>query len=180
MKNVHDMIQSKIAYDDGQRKSPEYSTVHSPSYINSEQWKLRCWRHKHGRAIAEGGMRVYTCVRDTSPPEGQHIKTNQQNILIRSLTLKKQKDASESSRKRPAEKAAESRAPAKRTNNQINSLQEGSNSQTSHRDFQNLTVERLRALLKAQAVTAIVLAYIWYGALFCGPVIEMDQQGARS
>ncbi|KAE9601387.1 putative transcription regulator SAP family [Lupinus albus] len=100
----------------------------------------------------QSGMRIYTCIRDTSPPEGQHIKTNQQNILIRSLTLKKQKDVSESSRKRPAEKAVESRAPAKRTNNQLNSLQEGSNSQTSHRDFQNLTVERLRALLKAQGL----------------------------
>ncbi|OIW18292.1 hypothetical protein TanjilG_31432 [Lupinus angustifolius] len=99
-----------------------------------------------------GGMRVYISVGDTSPPEGQLIKTNQQNILIRSLTLKKQKDASESSRKRPAEKVMESKTPAKRANSQINSLQDGSSSQTSHRDFQNLTVERLRALLKAQGL----------------------------
>uniref|UniRef100_A0A0R0JWH7 DET1- and DDB1-associated protein 1 domain-containing protein n=1 Tax=Glycine max TaxID=3847 RepID=A0A0R0JWH7_SOYBN len=84
-----------------------------------------------------GGMRVYVCDHDTSPP-GQHIKTNQQNILIRSLTLKKQrgdsssKDGSDGSRKRNAEKGLE-RASAKKTNNQINSRQEGSNSQTTTR-----------------------------------------------
>ncbi|KAJ1413289.1 SAP domain [Sesbania bispinosa] len=106
-----------------------------------------------------GGMRVYTCVHDTSPPEGQHIKTNQQNILIRSLTLKTQrgdsssKEVSDGSRKRAAEKVLDSRASAKRTNNQINSRQEGSNSQTSNRDFHSLTVERLRALLKAKGLS---------------------------
>lgn len=105
-----------------------------------------------------GGMRVYVCDHDTSPPEGQHIKTNQQNILIRSLTLKKQrgdsssKDGSDGSRKRNAEKGLE-RASAKKTNNQINSRQEGSNSQTTTRDFHNLTVERLRALLKSKGLS---------------------------
>ncbi|KAL7222605.1 hypothetical protein ACSBR1_024325 [Camellia fascicularis] len=43
-----------------------------------------------------GGMRVYICDHDTSPPEDQLIKTNQTNILIRSLVLKKQKGDSSS------------------------------------------------------------------------------------
>ncbi|XP_027336141.1 uncharacterized protein LOC113850031 isoform X2 [Abrus precatorius] len=105
-----------------------------------------------------GGMRVYVCDHDSSPP-GQHIKTNQQNILIRSLTLKKQrgdsssKDGSDGSKKRTAEKVLDSRASAKKTNSQINSRQEGSNSQTPSRDFHTLTVERLRALLKARGLS---------------------------
>ncbi|RDX67521.1 hypothetical protein CR513_53587, partial [Mucuna pruriens] len=105
-----------------------------------------------------GGMRVYVCDHDSSPPEAQHIKTNQQNILIRSLTLKKQrgdsssKDGSDGSRKRTAEKVLD-RASAKKANNQINTRQDGSNSQTTTRDFHNLTVERLRALLKAKGLS---------------------------
>ncbi|CAL2261073.1 unnamed protein product [Prunus armeniaca] len=112
-----------------------------------------------------GGMRVYVCVRDTSPPEDQHIQTNQQNILIRSLTLKKQKGessskdvkgagAAEGSRKRVAERVLESRTSAKRAASQSSSRQEGSgSSQASSRDFQGLTVERLRALLKAKGLS---------------------------
>ncbi|KAL2321688.1 hypothetical protein Fmac_026067 [Flemingia macrophylla] len=105
-----------------------------------------------------GGMRVYVCDHDTSPPEGQHIMTNQQNILIRSLTLKKQwgdsssKDGSDGSRKRSADKGLD-RAAAKKPNNQTNSRQEGSNSQANTRDLHNLTVERLRALLKAKGLS---------------------------
>ncbi|XP_062168330.1 uncharacterized protein LOC133874508 [Alnus glutinosa] len=111
-----------------------------------------------------GGMRVYICDHDTSPPDGQQIKTNQQNILIRSLMLRKQKGdssskdvkgvaASESSRKRVAERSADGRASAKRATIQISSRQEGSNSQASNRDFQSFTVERLRALLKARGLS---------------------------
>ncbi|BFG32321.1 hypothetical protein CerSpe_185950 [Prunus speciosa] len=112
-----------------------------------------------------GGMRVYVCVHDTSPPEDQHIQTNQQNILIRSLTLKKQKGdssskdvkgagAAEGSRKRVAERVLDSRTSAKRAASQSSSRQEGSSSsQASSRDFQGLTVERLRALLKAKGLS---------------------------
>ncbi|KAE9467531.1 hypothetical protein C3L33_00537, partial [Rhododendron williamsianum] len=83
-----------------------------------------------------GGMRVYICDHDTAPPDDQLIKTNQTNILIRSLMLKKQKgdssskdikgaSPSEASRKRPAERALDGRASAKRgaTNNQAGSRQ---------------------------------------------------------
>ncbi|GAY51062.1 hypothetical protein CUMW_131390 [Citrus unshiu] len=105
----------------------------------------------------QGGMRVYICEHDTSPPEDQLIKTNQQNILIRSLTLKKQKGdpsskdvkgATIADRKRTAERILETRTPAKRANCQTSSRQEGSNSRAAERDFHSLTVERLRALLK--------------------------------
>ncbi|XP_023894330.1 protein LOWER TEMPERATURE 1 isoform X1 [Quercus suber] len=111
-----------------------------------------------------GGMRVYICDHDTAPPEGQQIKTNQQNILIRSLMLRKQKGeasskdvkgvaSSEASRKRVAERPSDSRTSAKRANSQGGSRQEGSNSQASNRDFQNFTVERLRALLKSKGLS---------------------------
>ncbi|KAJ6869208.1 hypothetical protein NC651_034078 [Populus alba x Populus x berolinensis] len=139
-----------------------------------------------------GGMRVYICEHDTSPPEGQQIKTNQTNILIRSLQLNKHKGdssskdvkgltATEGSRKRKAfipvpvvyiltlagccqqffrapERALDSRAPAKRGNNQIGSRQgfehtEGSDSRTSDKDYYSLTVERLRALLKERGLS---------------------------
>ncbi|KAM0979316.1 hypothetical protein ACFX13_015472 [Malus domestica] len=112
-----------------------------------------------------GGVRVYVCTHDTSPPDGQLIQTNQQNILIRSLTLKKQKGdssskdakssgAAESSKKRPAERVLDSKASAKKATSQTSSRQEGSSSQaSSSRDFQGLTVERLRALLKAKGLS---------------------------
>ncbi|CAJ2664218.1 unnamed protein product [Trifolium pratense] len=91
------------------------------------------------------GMRVYVCDHKTTPPEGQHIKTNTQNILIRALTLK-----NDNSKKRTAEKGLG--GPAKKPNNQTNSQQEGSNGRTSNRNFQSLTVDKLRALLKAKGL----------------------------
>ncbi|KAF9671697.1 hypothetical protein SADUNF_Sadunf12G0074500 [Salix dunnii] len=136
-----------------------------------------------------GGMRVYICEHDTAPPvnvaclsfhssdsssqisvlwshitEGQQIRTNQTNILIRSLQLNKQKGdssskdvkgvaASEGSRKRGAEKALNSRASAKRGNNQIGSLQDESDGHTSDKEYYSLTVERLRALLKERGLS---------------------------
>ncbi|KAL2482605.1 DET1- and DDB1-associated protein 1 [Forsythia ovata] len=42
----------------------------------------------------QGGMRVYICDHDASPPEDQLITTNQMNILIRSFMLKNQKSVS--------------------------------------------------------------------------------------
>ncbi|KAG2678553.1 hypothetical protein I3760_11G008200 [Carya illinoinensis] len=109
-------------------------------------------------------MRVYICDHETSPPEDQQIKTNQQNILIRSLMLRRQKSdsiskdvkgltATEGSRKRVAERTPDARTSAKRANSQISTRQEGSNSQASSRDFQSFTVEKLRALLKARGLS---------------------------
>ncbi|CAN7125848.1 unnamed protein product, partial [Brassica rapa subsp. narinosa] len=102
----------------------------------------------HSRTL-QGSFRVYICEHDTSPPEGQQIRTNQQNILIRSLSLKKQKGDS-SSKKRPANKALDNRSSAKRPTN-VSRL-EGSNSGTGEKDFQSLTVEKLRALLKEKGL----------------------------
>ncbi|CAL5372991.1 unnamed protein product [Camellia sinensis] len=118
----------------------------------------------------QGGMRVYICDHDTSPPattgpcakcEDQLIKTNQTNILIRSLVLKKQKGdssskdvktaaASEASRKRPAEKVMDGRASAKRA---ATNTQEGSKSRVPEKDLHSLTVERLRALLREKGLS---------------------------
>ncbi|KAJ6672248.1 DET1- AND DDB1-ASSOCIATED PROTEIN 1 [Salix viminalis] len=61
--------------------------------------------------------------------------------------------ASEGSRKRGAEKALNSRASAKRGNNQIGSLQDESDTLTSDKEYYSLTVERLRALLKERGLS---------------------------
>ncbi|KAL4364251.1 hypothetical protein GQ457_04G036110 [Hibiscus cannabinus] len=104
-----------------------------------------------------GGMRFYICEHDTSPPESQHIKTNQQNILIRSLMLndkngdsssKDVKAAAEGPRKRAAERVMDSRASAKKAN-----TQEGSSSRAAEKDYNSLTVERLRALLRERGLS---------------------------
>nr|KJB39808.1 hypothetical protein B456_007G042600 [Gossypium raimondii] len=105
-----------------------------------------------------GGMRVYICEHNTSPPESQHIKTNQQNILIRSLMLndkngdsssKDVKTAAEGPRKRAAERVMDSRASAKKAN-----TQEGSSSRAAEKDYHSLTVDRLRALLKERGLSS--------------------------
>ncbi|XP_052182540.1 uncharacterized protein LOC127795122 [Diospyros lotus] len=113
-----------------------------------------------------GGMRVYLGDHDTSPPEDQLIKTNQMNILIRSLMLKKQKGdssskdakgtaANEGSRKRSAERQSDGRASAKKpvTSTQIASQQGTSKSRLPEKDLQSLTVERLRVLLKERGLS---------------------------
>ncbi|CAI9113087.1 OLC1v1013626C1 [Oldenlandia corymbosa var. corymbosa] len=113
-----------------------------------------------------GGMRVYVCDHDTSPPEEQLIKTNQTNILIRSLMLKKQKSDSSSkdgkahaanecssSKKRAADRALESRAKRGTTSSQVLTRQEGSKSRLPEKDLQSLTVERIRALLKEKGLS---------------------------
>ncbi|KAK4350632.1 hypothetical protein RND71_029945 [Anisodus tanguticus] len=111
-----------------------------------------------------GGMRIYVCDHETSPPEDQLIKTNQQNILIRSLMLKKQKgdysskdgkgiSSNDNGRKRAAEKALDGRASTKKatTSNQAASGQETSKSRTP--DIHNMTVEKLRAMLKEKGLS---------------------------
>ncbi|XP_013609418.1 PREDICTED: uncharacterized protein LOC106316097 isoform X2 [Brassica oleracea var. oleracea] len=103
-----------------------------------------------------GSLRVYVCEHDTSPPEGQLIKTNQQNILIRSLLLKKQKGDSSSKgtpedgpKKRAANKALDDRSSAKRP---ATVSRQGSSSRSGENDLQSLTVEKLRALLKEKGL----------------------------
>ncbi|RAL42821.1 hypothetical protein DM860_009328 [Cuscuta australis] len=112
-----------------------------------------------------GGMQVYVCVRDTMPPENQIIKTDQMNILIRSLTLDQHRGvsglkdrrstANDSSRKRAAGRALDGRASAKKaaSSSQAISCQEGTKNHVPDRHFQSLTVERLRALLKEKGLS---------------------------
>ncbi|PPD83888.1 hypothetical protein GOBAR_DD19159 [Gossypium barbadense] len=96
-------------------------------------------------------------------PESQHIKTNQQNILIRSLMLndkngdsgsKDVKAAAEGPRKRAAERVMDSRASAKKANTQGSSQPEGPSSRAAEKDYHCLTVERLRALLKERGLSS--------------------------
>ncbi|KAB2067945.1 hypothetical protein ES319_A09G262900v1 [Gossypium barbadense] len=109
-----------------------------------------------------GVMQVYICEHNTSPPESQHIKTDQQNILIRSLMLnnnkggsssKDVKAAAEGPRKRAAEKVMDSSASAKKANTKNNSQSEGSSSSVAEKDYHSFTVERLRALLKERGLS---------------------------
>ncbi|KAL0355108.1 UNVERIFIED_CONTAM: hypothetical protein Sradi_3957700 [Sesamum radiatum] len=155
-----------------------------------------------------GGMRVYICDHDTSPPgdmhsrnfincipallyycielfclvmnlflgavyngrsqldsvvsEDQLIRTNQTNILIRSLMLKNLKgdtkdgkgtSSNQGSRKRAAEKALDKAAGKKAmSSTQLGASQEAA-SRVLDKDLQSLTVERLRALLKERGLS---------------------------
>ncbi|KAK4752996.1 hypothetical protein SAY87_021794 [Trapa incisa] len=112
-----------------------------------------------------GGMRVYMCDHDTAPPEGQLIKTNQQNILIRALTLRKQRGETSSknakgvtsgegsSRKRASERLLDNGGSAKRPSSHASSRQDGSNANIADQDLHILTVERLRALLRERGLS---------------------------
>ncbi|PWA74356.1 SAP domain-containing protein [Artemisia annua] len=104
-----------------------------------------------------GGMRVYVTDHDTSPPENQLIKTDQMNILIRSLLLKqKQKadssakgvSAKEGSRKRASERVVDGRVTPKRAAFQ----QEGPRSHVPE-NLNALTVERIRVLLRERGLS---------------------------
>ncbi|CAI9787350.1 unnamed protein product [Fraxinus pennsylvanica] len=105
-----------------------------------------------------GGMRVYVCDHDTSPPDDQLIKTNEMNILIRSLMLKNQNSCSKDGkgiaenqglRKRTAERPLDGNASKRAMLS--TELQVGS--QTREPDsLRFLTVERLRALLREKGL----------------------------
>ncbi|XP_031480346.1 uncharacterized protein LOC116250673 [Nymphaea colorata] len=102
-----------------------------------------------------GGLRSYVCDKDTTPPVDQVIRTDQTNILIRALTLKKHetkaKNVAEGTKgKRSAERGLD-RSSAKRANkaNDSSSRCRGNDLE----DLQNMTVERLRALLKAKGLS---------------------------
>ncbi|KAJ6825776.1 uncharacterized protein M6B38_375405 [Iris pallida] len=109
-----------------------------------------------------GGIRVYVCFYETSPPEEQVIKTKTTNILIRALQINKQKrDAkyvcSRCNRgKRSAGRSLESRTPAKRANTggaSSSTHMEGSSSGFSEKTLQAMNVERLRGFLKERGLS---------------------------
>ncbi|THU52291.1 hypothetical protein C4D60_Mb10t02440 [Musa balbisiana] len=111
-----------------------------------------------------GGIRVYVCDHETAPPDGQLIKTNTTNILIRALQINKQKSdlrdvtakaATESSTgKRSAGRTSEGRTPKKtKTSSGSTSSHQGNSSNGySEKTLQMMTVERLRALLKERGL----------------------------
>lgn len=96
-------------------------------------------------------MRGYMCEHNTSPPENQVIKTNQTNILIRSLTIKKDGKATPSTEVSKKRAALPMDGKSKRA--MTNSRQEGSSTRTPVKEFLGLTVERLRALLKDRGLS---------------------------
>ncbi|CAK9226815.1 unnamed protein product [Sphagnum jensenii] len=122
-------------------------------------------------ATSTGGMKVYVCQHDTAPPDEQLIKTDSTNILIRALTLKKEKGRTdqkakdskgkvvtaaastpeEGKGKRPAERQLEDKPALKRANTANGSTpdrkEEGS-SRLSGKNLQVCTVQQLKAMLK--------------------------------
>nr|XP_043616359.1 uncharacterized protein LOC122588310 [Erigeron canadensis] len=110
-----------------------------------------------------GGSRVYVTDHDTSPPGNfrgvlKLIKTDQMNILIRSLVLKQQTKAGSSgkgvatkrgSRKRGSERAVDGRASTKRA------ASESQEEPRSHvpENLDTLTVERIRVFLRERGLS---------------------------
>ncbi|CAL5093759.1 unnamed protein product [Urochloa decumbens] len=117
-------------------------------------------------ASSMGGLKVYICLHDTTPPEGQVVKTDTNNILIRALQLNKHKSEAkdvscktpgESSRgKRNAARNLDGKNPSKRPNigsSAGSSAHEESSSGFSELMLQSFTVEKLRSLLKERGLS---------------------------
>ncbi|XP_008677232.1 uncharacterized isoform X1 [Zea mays] len=115
-----------------------------------------------------GGFRVYVCEHSTDPPEGQVIKTDSTNILIRHLQLNKQKTegkdvdsrtVGENNRGKSKFSFYVTRSAARSldVNNSAKKANLGTSSGSSayeeisgfsQHTLQSFTVERLRALLR--------------------------------
>lgn len=107
-----------------------------------------------------GGFRVYVCEHSTEPPEGQVIKTDSTNILIRHLQLKQKGEAKDADSRTPGENTRGKRSAARSldVNNSAKRANLGTNSGSSayeetisgfsQHTLQSFTVERLRALLR--------------------------------
>ncbi|CAN6333841.1 unnamed protein product [Urochloa humidicola] len=117
-------------------------------------------------ASSMGGLKVYICLHDTAPPEGQVVKTDTDNILIRALQLNKHKSEAkdvscktlgESSRgKRNAARNLDGKNPSKRPNigsSAGSSAHEESSPSFSELTLQSFTVEKLRSLLKERGLS---------------------------
>uniref|UniRef100_A0A7N0RAN3 SAP domain-containing protein n=1 Tax=Kalanchoe fedtschenkoi TaxID=63787 RepID=A0A7N0RAN3_KALFE len=105
-----------------------------------------------------GRLRVYVCDHDTTPPEAQLIRTNETNILIRYLTSKKNKSDSkrpcrENSSKRVSENELDRRSKRAVASSQSSSRHEALNSGPPIKEYHNLTVERLRSLLRVRGLS---------------------------
>uniref|UniRef100_A0A0A9FUT3 SAP domain-containing protein n=1 Tax=Arundo donax TaxID=35708 RepID=A0A0A9FUT3_ARUDO len=113
-----------------------------------------------------GGLRVYVCEHSTDPPEGQVIKTDLTNILIRHLQLNKQKsEAKDGGTRTPGESSRVKRSAARSldVNNSAKRPNLGTSSGSSaygeaisgfsQHTLQAFTVERLRALLRQSGLS---------------------------
>ncbi|XP_062198043.1 uncharacterized protein LOC133900808 [Phragmites australis] len=113
-----------------------------------------------------GGLRVYVCEHSTNPPEGQVIKTDATNILIRHLQLNKQKsEAKDAGSRVPGESSKGKRSAARSldVNNSAKRPNLGSSSGSpayeeaisgfSQHTLQSFTVERLRGLLRQSGLS---------------------------
>ncbi|XP_073007072.1 protein LOWER TEMPERATURE 1 [Typha latifolia] len=109
-----------------------------------------------------GGLRLYVCDHDTTPQEGQIIKTNTTNILIRALQINKLKNESKdanaktrgSGKGKRSAVSSDGKSPVKRPNitNAEGGLS-GSSSGLSEGTLHSMTVERLRALLRERGLS---------------------------
>ncbi|CAN6338249.1 unnamed protein product [Urochloa humidicola] len=116
-------------------------------------------------ASSMGGLKVYICLHDTAPPEGQVVKTDTNNILIRALQLNKHKSKAKdvnktpgesSRRKRNAARNLDGKNPSKRLNigsSAGSSAHEESSPGFSELTLQSFTVEKLRSLLKERGLS---------------------------
>ncbi|KAL5206767.1 hypothetical protein ABZP36_034976 [Zizania latifolia] len=117
-------------------------------------------------ASSMGGLPVYVCLHDTTPPAGQIIETDTKNILIRSLHLNKRKSEAKdlgprtlgesSIGKRSASRILDGKNPSKRSNTGSSagsSSHEESSSVFSEQTLQSFTVEKLRTLLKERGLS---------------------------
>ncbi|GBG78733.1 hypothetical protein CBR_g27958 [Chara braunii] len=128
-------------------------------------------------SVVQGLLPVYICDHDTSPPEDQFIRTDPTNILIRAL--KKGKDDSKAKDlkgkaaqedhkgKRPADAGLDDR-PTKRVHanggggghapgtqgaaENAGGSSGGVSGKMSEKELQNLTVDKLKALLKEKGL----------------------------
>ncbi|KAL3631711.1 hypothetical protein CASFOL_024695 [Castilleja foliolosa] len=97
-----------------------------------------------------GGMRVYICDHDTSPPESLMLKNQRGDSSSKDG---KGSASNQGSRKRAAEKALDKAAGKKSiSNTQLGSSQGGS-SCLPDKDLQSFTVEKLRGFLKERGLS---------------------------
>ncbi|GAA0172918.1 hypothetical protein LIER_41423 [Lithospermum erythrorhizon] len=102
-----------------------------------------------------GCTRVYICDHDTSPPQNQLIKTDQMNILIRSLLIKKHgcHVDTNNTRKRCHVDTTKSTSGSSDAKSAIKRVATGSVGSGSVDCLLGLTVERLRMMLREKGLS---------------------------
>lgn len=116
--------------------------------------------------FGQGKLQVYLCDHDTRPPDDQVIRTDSTNILIRSLSLKKNKEESSKVKEGRGGKTGEDLkgkrlveggngdVPSTKRQKTVKGGSGGSSNPLSERELQSMTVDRLRSLLKDMGASA--------------------------